>query len=399
MWNKILAVLLAAAAFFMMASYSVETYPELAGSITPPYVQALAAQEGESRSNLDEANRQLYDAVKGGILAHSAVIEIPRLSADQNPALVFWLIKQDSPDIFWVDWSSVAVSTDPEKGLTVTPAYIFTPAETSAKKKELETAAAIPLEAVKDLETDFEKVLYIHDYLVSSVAYNKTGPTSMHTAYGALVEMSAVCDGYAFAFHMLMQKLGIASYYIEGRMKNGQENVGHAWNLVEVDGEFRQIDCTWDDFYPHGFGDRKKPYPDDWSHEVPVSHAYFLISDEEMYLDHIPENPADLPPCTDYGYFGDLGLQMTDEGFSSVSAAVEKGLFANLKKDTYYIEIRLPSRDLSTLDSSALNSQFEKMLSKMNLSLSDNIASYSTLRWGGCYILFVLPESEKAADS
>lgn len=107
--------------------------------------------------------------------------------------------------------------------------------------------------AVKDLATDlkkdsdFETVKAVHDYICENTVYSdKTAENvagySYHSAYDALVKHEAVCSGYALLFQRFMDELNIPSYvFIDGN------EVAHAWNIVNVDGNWYQVDCTWDD--------------------------------------------------------------------------------------------------------------------------------------------------------
>ena len=125
-------------------------------------------------------------------------------------------------------------------------------------------------DAVEDFLSDIdldkedpEIVQQIHDKLIDMVAYNTPvmedntkagGQNFAHTAYGALVEDSkgnphyAVCDGYSQAFVYLLQQVGINAAVIVGVAGDSMLNSGgHAWSVVELDGDWYEIDSTWDD--------------------------------------------------------------------------------------------------------------------------------------------------------
>lgn len=84
-----------------------------------------------------------------------------------------------------------------------------------------------------------EKVLYLHDYLVTNVEYDQT--YSKYNAYNALVEGSSVCQGYSLAMICLMNNIGVDCDIITSR------NLNHAWNLIALNGEYFYVDATWDD--------------------------------------------------------------------------------------------------------------------------------------------------------
>ena len=127
--------------------------------------------------------------------------------------------------------------------------------------------------------SQYEQVKAFHDYLCRTVTYRDQGESS-HTAYGALVNHAAVCQGYTQAMDLLCFLSGIDCAYIFGSA--GGED--HSWVRVKVDGQWYNVDATWDD-QPGG-----------------IIYDYFLRSDAAMAADHSwtayphwPVCPADYP--------------------------------------------------------------------------------------------------------
>lgn len=121
------------------------------------------------------------------------------------------------------------------------------------------------LRNVDDSMSDLEKALVLHDYLVVNCEYDKqnydngTVPQQSYSAYGALVNRTAVCNGYALAYKYLLNEAGIECYMVSS------SSMRHAWNLVKIDGQFYQVDATWDD--------------PTWDMQGRVLHSNFLCSD------------------------------------------------------------------------------------------------------------------------
>ncbi|WP_440603676.1 transglutaminase domain-containing protein [Bacillus sp. GB_SG_008] len=111
-----------------------------------------------------------------------------------------------------------------------------------------------------------EKVKAIHDYVVKHVSYDTS--LQSYTAYDALANHSAVCQGYALLTYQLLKEAGIQSHIVTGT-GNGQS---HAWNLVNIDGKWYHLDTTFDD-----------PVPDKQGR---VMYSYFNMSDEQISKDH-----------------------------------------------------------------------------------------------------------------
>ena len=105
--------------------------------------------------------------------------------------------------------------------------------------------------------TDLEKVISAHDWLVTNCQYDPyigTGgkyiasdgtvyndEPAVYTSYGAFVNHNVVCQGYALAFKVLMDRAGIPCCYVKSDAMN------HAWNIVQLDGNWYHVDVTWDD--------------------------------------------------------------------------------------------------------------------------------------------------------
>ncbi|NFQ95645.1 sugar-binding protein [Clostridium botulinum] len=99
-----------------------------------------------------------------------------------------------------------------------------------------------------ECSTDLEIEYAIHDYITQNCTYDKdnydkkTVPNISHTSYGALINQIAVCDGYSKATMLLLNEYGIEAGIVT--------NDSHAWNYVNIDGNYYQIDLTWDDPTP-----------------------------------------------------------------------------------------------------------------------------------------------------
>lgn len=61
--------------------------------------------------------------------------------------------------------------------------------------------------------------------------------------YGGLVEGKSICAGYALILNEALKSVGIKSQYVEGYPEKGY---GHAWNQVQIDGKWYNVDPTWD---------------------------------------------------------------------------------------------------------------------------------------------------------
>ena len=156
---------------------------------------------------------------------------------------------------------------------------------------------------VSDDMSEYEKVHAIYDYIIYNVRYDHdcanaqdvyvSGNLSLNEKmkyYGYYLEgifldkfykkdMHAVCDGKSKAFVLMCGIEGITAVRISGEASSDGKNFGgHAWNkvLLDLNGtgdkEWYFVDTTWGDV-----GDDSKEF---------LSHAYFLLSDDEVKNTH-----------------------------------------------------------------------------------------------------------------
>ena len=132
--------------------------------------------------------------------------------------------------------------------------------------------AQILAEIVTDGMTDEHIEKAVHDWIVQHVAYDTNG--TEYSAYGALFQGTAVCQGYALLAFKMLRDAGVGARIIDGL----GDGVNHAWNMVYLCGQWYHLDVTWDDPVPDG--------------QTPIRYTYFNLSDVEMGADHSWEQGA-----------------------------------------------------------------------------------------------------------
>ena len=90
--------------------------------------------------------------------------------------------------------------------------------------------------------TDYEKIYTIYSYVCTNVDYDLTMANS--SAYDGLIDGSTICQGYALIMYRLLLRVNIDCRFIGGHVYTGE---AHAWNIVQLDGLYYNIDATWDE--------------------------------------------------------------------------------------------------------------------------------------------------------
>lgn len=147
--------------------------------------------------------------------------------------------------------SSKPVSADGADAILFT--YAVTYYDTAEQEAAVDDKVAEIIESL-DLEdkTDYNKIVSIYNYVCGNVEYDYDNLEDdeyylKHTAYGALIDGKAVCQGYSMALYRLLLEAGVDNRVIFGTgTGTGGEQGNHTWNIVKVGDEYYNTDVTGD---------------------------------------------------------------------------------------------------------------------------------------------------------
>lgn len=284
-------------------------------------------------SGWNSTERQLYNTIQNGLINHASQIDILEYDVEfpKNPDSTATISYQRLMDII----CTIAYN-NPEYGYLRTghggldgvrytdsgkvrtsilyPLYLDGYDE-KAYKESIDYAMSKMQLSKMDVAGDVElstrnKLLAIHDYLTDNCYYSNINKTpaldaegkpvtdengnqlyytfyedSDFTPFGTLVEGDSVCQGYALAFKLFCDRLGIECGYAV--------TSDHIWNVVRLGDYYYHIDVTWDDpvqYLRSSDGTRERVH---WE-----KHDNFLLTDEEnAAVGHDEEWESDKPPC------------------------------------------------------------------------------------------------------
>ena len=195
----------------------------------------------------------------------------------------------DHPEVFYVGekYEIQLINSALFKVLKLKLEYL---SDSKSKIQEMEQKLKSQIDLISsklgNAKTEYEKELVIHDLIAKNANYFKYEdydniPMIKHTAYGALVEKSAVCDGITKAFQLALGENGIESVLVTGTA----EGVAHAWCKVKIDSFWYNVDVTSDKTLNSENNDL-------------VIHSYFNVTDKEILKTHTIDKNEDLPKCT-----------------------------------------------------------------------------------------------------
>lgn len=241
-------------------------------------------------SKLTKDQQEVYKKVYAAIKGHERYVDVTGIKKT-NPRRVFDAINLDNPHFFYFNPQYRIFDSVFSRRFELS--YIYSEEDTIALNQKIDKACKRILSQVTG-ETDYEKVLSLHDLLAQNVRYDDVAKSNIgkyhprsNTIIGPLFYKTAVCEGIAKTFKLLCNALDIKCAVIIGKLLNddsGDNEENHAWNVTKIDGRPCHIDLTADiGLTANGL----------------VSHQYFNLSDSDIHIDHALN--CNSPICQDAG--------------------------------------------------------------------------------------------------
>ena len=237
--------------------------------------------EAYYHQHLDKPAQAAYHAMKAGFSALLPVFSVPRLDGSVLSDLFFQL-RLDCPEIFYVTGFSYRFSPGAEN-VELLPEYLFEKSRIRDHQKAL-TARVEKLTRPLRGGSVWDQERAIHDFICSSVRYDKLKKPYSHEIIGPLTNGVGVCEGIAKTVKILCDALGIWCM-IAVSEANPERGVKyrHAWNILKLDGQYYHLDATFD----NSLGE-----------DGILRYDYFNLDDKRLFRDHqAPLYP--LPACPD----------------------------------------------------------------------------------------------------
>lgn len=260
---------------------------------------------------LSKEGQKAYYAIKEGLTGLKDSFMVPMLD---KKALsdIYFMVRMDCPEIFYSVTFSYRYFND-STSVEMTPVYLFGKDKIKEHRQAMEARVKKLARQAEGL-SEKEKELFVHDFILGNVRYDKLKKEYSHEIIGALGNGVAVCEGIAKAVKILCDELGI--WCIVALSDNNPDKgikYRHAWNIVKIDGKFYHLDATFDNTLSKG--------------EIP-RYDYFNLSDKQIYRDHEPVIWK-VPECgdADHFYYREKKVSWTtyDEVRNRTKQAVKKG--------------------------------------------------------------------------
>ncbi|HEM3577078.1 TPA: transglutaminase [Streptococcus suis] len=193
-----------------------------------------------------DKERRVYLQFVNGLRKRENTIELDSVNQELYTR-VYFSVANDYPEFYWLtDEMSDGISLS---DLSL-PGY---PKDYKEIMKKIEDTA-FDILSMSPQGSDYEKVRYFYEYIINQTDYDVNALTNDSLAWkrqsvtSVLLDRKSVCAGYSRTFQYLCKLSDIECIYVSGMARDvdGTE-FGHAWNLVNIAGNFYGVDTTWGD--------------------------------------------------------------------------------------------------------------------------------------------------------
>lgn len=255
---------------------------------------------------LSERQQALFDLLYQSARLGDTRVELPPETRYDDAVAAVRALADDCPELAALDPRCTVgyLQSKPDEASYIHFSYIM-PVE--RQDEMIRTAQQWAEQAQGDA---FERELFLHDLLCRQTVYDSSA-VHAHSAFGALMDGRAVCDGYAKALALLLRMAGIPCSVAYGQTVTEAGLVKHAWNIMRIDGAYTLTDATYNDQNEHEFN----------------THWYFNLTDEQMRRTHIPDEDVAFPACEDesVGWHARMGC-LVDDGEGGVARRMHAAL-------------------------------------------------------------------------
>lgn len=260
---------------------------------------------------LTKPQQNTYNAMKAGLQSFAPSFPVPLLE-NRELTDVFMKLRLDHPELFYAGTFKYRYYPDGTNAELI-PEYLFEKGKLKDHQKAMQ-ARVEKLARPMQKATDWEKLLYIHDFICKNVKYDKLKKQYSHEIIGALGHGVGVCEGIAKSVKVLCDAMNL--WCVIALAENNPEKgvkYRHAWNIVRLDKKYYHLDCTFD----NSLGNPEE-----------IRYDYFLLNDKQIFRDH-ERLVWKMPLCEDGDrfYYKEKKLSFTkmEEVRKRSAQAVKKG--------------------------------------------------------------------------
>lgn len=254
------------------------------------------AELGYLGQRLNEEEQRVYLQLHAAIAGGRENVDMIEIYNEHSIDYAWQCLFDDHPEFFWLDGKYTYVYDPMNHTLNVqfgiaVPLYELGGYKQQVEAKAIEFQNSIPADA-----SQYDIALKAYEYIIYNTEYDESADYNQ-TILSVFSSGRSVCAGYARAYQYLLHRAGMFCSFVHGQGHSedgGTES--HAWDLIQIDGQYCYVDPTWGDKNPRMVSEGQPAWGE-------IRYAYFGMPTEEVLkTGHEFEHQDWWPAADSYDY-------------------------------------------------------------------------------------------------
>lgn len=315
-------------------------------------------------SKLKTNEKKAYDNIYAEITSFPKRISIPKINVDELKR-VYVALSYDNPELFFLSKCSSVESVGIKNYFV--PQYIMKKQEYQSSLSKIKDIISRVKSATSSM-SEYEKELYIHDFIIDNCQYYDGNSEIKFTACGVLVNGLANCEGYSRSMQLLLNECGVYCRVVVGDATNEEgKTQGHMWNVVNINNRDYNLDVTWDDYIL--LNEKNK--------NIDPSHAYFNIPTIELSSSHKIDSQEYSKDCiyTEDNFFNVTGLLIENYDNNS-KKQITNNIASELSNGRKSIELKFSNKTVynTAIDRFFKRKEIYRLILRANMKTSNPVS-------------------------
>lgn len=204
------------------------------------------------RSQLTSFEKKIYDIIntmssKTTLTALSASIKNLKAYKIKKSYILKYTSRgvgaaiRDHPEFWWLKKYTISysISSSYVNDLKIKFSTSYSLSNINKMKAKVTSRAKGIAAAAKKKSSTYERLKYIHNYLIKYIKYDDNDDKTTYNIYGALIQNKCSCEGYAESFAYIARLIGVGTISVS--------STTHKWNYVYISKKWYVVDVTFDD--------------------------------------------------------------------------------------------------------------------------------------------------------
>ena len=191
---------------------------------------------------LSDEEKVVYDEITYAIENRLEGITVSTVDEDLLDK-AHWAVYYDHGEYFWTETYQYEIYRnfkDEIVKLVFMPVYTMDQEQQDTYQAQIDQVVDEILSQAPVDGTDYDKAMYVYKTLIETTDYNLEAENNQNII-SIFLNNETVCLGYSYGAQYLLEQLDIPCTTVYG-VADGQT---HAWNLIQMDGDYYYMDVTW----------------------------------------------------------------------------------------------------------------------------------------------------------